>query len=186
MEMDEIKQKVLEDVDPPTRTEKRKVRRRNWAKTLLEFAGIIVIIFLLFQFVWGLSVVEGNSMYPTLHDGDLVIYYRLEKSLSKGDVVIIDRPNDETFVKRVAAVAGDTVNIEGGQLYVNGKETDSENILGETAAEGDLVEYPVTLDDGEIFVLGDNRVISEDSRMFGPVKTDDVNGRLLWYLGKVK
>lgn len=61
-------------------------------------------------------------MYPTLHDQDVVIYKRKNTEYRVGDVVAIKRPNGEEYVKRIVAVAGDTVNIQNGKIYVNGEE----------------------------------------------------------------
>ncbi|BDF35820.1 hypothetical protein CE91St62_38830 [Lachnospiraceae bacterium] len=184
-EIKQVKQKVLEDVDPPTKKKKKHMRRMSWLRTILEFAAIIVVICGLFQIVMGISYVEGQSMYPTLHDKDMVVYKRRQKTYVPGDIIAIERPNDEEFVKRVVAVAGDTVNIEGGRLYVNGKELEEPWALGETKAVKSGIVFPITVTDGEVFVLGDNRENSEDSRMFGPVKISDTKGRLVWYIGKL-
>ena len=69
----------------------------------------------------GISTVDGNSMYPTLHDKDIVIYNRRCKEYKAGDIVAIARPSGEDYVKRVIAVAGDMVNIQDGKVYVNGE-----------------------------------------------------------------
>lgn len=101
-------------------------------------------------------------------------------------VIVLKRPDGEEFVKRIVAVAGDTVNIQNGKVYVNGEEKKLDGPVGETKAsdEGD-VEYPVTVQDDQVFVLGDNREVSEDSRMFGAVSLDDVKGKIVWYMGKL-
>lgn len=65
----------------------------------------------------GISTVQGNSMYPTLHDQDVVIYKRKNTEYRVGDVVAIKRPNGEEYVKCIVAVAGDTVNIQNGKIY---------------------------------------------------------------------
>lgn len=183
LEISEIKQRVLEDVDLPTKRKKRRDRRRSWLRTILEFSCIIVVIFVVFRILIGMAPVEGDSMYPTLHDKDTVFYYRLTKTYLRGDVVAIEMPGDEMYVKRVLAVAGDTVNMEEGKLYINGKELKEPWVYGETnPIEGGQV-YPVTVKEGEIFVLGDNREISDDSRVFGAVQIEDTGGKLLWYAG---
>lgn len=186
MEMDEIKKRVLEDVDPSSRERVRRKRKRSALVTFLEFAAVVVVILLLFQFIWGIARVSGMSMYPTLHDRNLVLYDRVSSNYVSGDVVIIDRPGNETFVKRIVAVAGDTVNIEGGVLYVNGAEVDYNFTIGKTSSEGNSVAYPLLIQENEVFVLGDNRENSEDSRSFGPVSISDIKGRLLWYFGIVQ
>lgn len=184
MEIDEIKQKVLEDVDPESRRQKKKERRRYRALVTLEFVGLIAVIMLLFYMIMGISTVQGNSMYPTLHNGDRVIYNRRNADYKAGDVIVLKRPDGEEFVKRIVAVAGDTVNIQNGKLYVNGEEEKVEGAIGETkpADEGE-VTYPLTVEDNQVFVLGDNREVSEDSRSFGAVSLDDVKGKIALYLG---
>ena len=186
MEMNEIKQKVLEDVDPEIHRLKKKERRKYRALVTVEFVALIAGIMIVFYMLTGISTVQGNSMYPTLHSGDRVIYNRRTSDNKAGDVIVLKRPDGEEFVKRIVAVAGDTVNIQNGKVYVNGVEEKLDGPVGETKAseEGD-VEYPVTVQDNQVFVLGDNREVSEDSRMFGAVSLDDVKGKIVWYMGKL-
>lgn len=132
MEMNEIKQKVLEDVDSEIHRLKKKERRKYRALVTVEFAALIARIMIVFYILTGISTVQGNSMYPTLHSGDRVIYNRRTADYKAGDV-----------------------------------------------------KYPVTVQDDQVFVLGDNREVSEDSRMFGAVSLDDVKGKIVWYMGKL-
>ena len=163
--------------------QKVKKEAKSW---IMEFFLPILIVLLLNLFVVRLVVVSGDSMYPTLHSGDRVIYNRRTADYKAGDVIVLKRPDGEEFVKRIVAVAGDTVNIQNGKVYVNGEEEKLDGPVGETKAsdEGD-VEYPVTVQDDQVFVLGDNREVSEDSRMFGAVSLDDVKGKIVWYMGKL-
>lgn len=108
-------------------------------------------------------------MYPILHSGEKVVYNQRVSDYKAGDVIVLKRPDGEEFVKRIVAVAGDTVNIQNGKLYVNGAEEKQEGTLG----------------DDQIFVLGDNREVSDDSRAFGVVDMDDVKGRIVWYMGRL-
>ena len=183
MEMDEIKQKILQDVDPETIKKTKKIKRRGWIHLVLEIAAVLVAIVLILYICWGITTVSGSSMYPTLHNGDTVIYSRLGKHFEVGDVVLVERPNDEIFVKRIVAVAGDTVMIEEGKLFVNGKEVQTEQAIGETIRTGEEVTYPYTVPENHVFVIGDNRENSEDSRMFGAVDVSDITGRLVMYIG---
>ena len=185
MEIDEIKKKVLEDVDPQLRSQKKKEMRKARLVISLQFLALAAVILLVFYLMMGFSTVTGNSMYPTLHDKDIVAYFRLGKEYRPGDVIVLERPDGEEFVKRVVAVAGDTVNIQSGKVYVNGEEAKFKGTLGKTRRTGSSVEYPVVVEDKEVFVLGDNREISEDSREFGAVKNNDIKGRIIWYLGRL-
>jgi signal peptidase I len=183
MEMDEIKQKILQDVDPVTIKKNKKIKRRGWIHLALEIAAVLASIGLILYICWGFTTVSGSSMYPTLHNGDTVIYSRLGKHFEVGDVVLVERPNDEIFVKRIVAVAGDTVMIEDGKLFVNGKEIQTKQAIGDTIRTGTDISYPYVVPENQVFVIGDNRENSEDSRMFGAVDVDHIKGRIAMYIG---
>lgn len=185
MEIDAIKKKVLEDVDPRIKEIKRKEERRTRLITTVQFLALIILMLVVFYIMMGISTVDGDSMYPTLHDQDKVIYLRSVPEYKAGDIVVVNRPGGEEYVKRIVAVAGDTVNIQSGKLYVNGKETIFEEAMGETDWMSDDLEYPVLVGASEVFVVGDNREISEDSRIFGPVSIEDIAGKILYYMGRI-
>jgi signal peptidase I len=141
---------------------------------------------------WGLAVrervvqlyrVASSSMVPTLAAGEGVLvnkYAYEEGPVCRGDIVILKSPNAryQHHVKRVVALPGDTVEVRGGEIYVNGERAPSLDGLGE---EPDLpvIEAPlVKLPNGQCFVLGDNRRHSLDSRDYGPVPMVDVVGRV--------
>lgn len=185
MEIEAIKKKILEDVDPQLKRQKKREQRKNRIIVGLQFIVLIGLILFVFYLFMGMSTVKGSSMYPTLHDGDVAVYYRMHDQYVPGEVVVIERPGNKEFVKRIVAVAGDTVNIQSGKLYVNGEEKVFAGAIGDTVRVEDAIEYPVTMDDNEVFVLGDNREVSEDSREFGAVKTEDIKGKIIWYIGKL-
>ena len=145
---------------------------------LEEAVLVAVIVIALFTLVIGISRVSGNSMSPTLHDGQPVLYVRLEKNYVPGDIASVRMPDDEYLVKRIVAVEGDSVDIHDGVVYING--TALEDGFGYTEA-GSFNKYPVTLPEGHIFVLGDNREISVDSRAFGPISATQTRGRIVLY-----
>ena len=95
MEIDAIKKKVLEDVDPETRRKKKKEMRIQRLIVTLQFLGIAAVVILIFYILMGISTVDGNSMYPTLHDKDIVIYNRRCKEYKAGDIVAIARACEE-------------------------------------------------------------------------------------------
>lgn len=184
MDMETIKKKVLEDVDPQLRRKKAREMRLQRLVIGLQFLAIILVIGLVFHIIMGISTVNGQSMYPTLHDGDIVIYQRYNSEYRQGDIIAIKRPDGEEYVKRIVAVAGDTVNIQGGSVYVNGKKLELKTTLGETDAMSDEITYPLVVGDKEVFVLGDNREISKDSREIGTINLSDVKGKIIWYIGR--
>lgn len=183
MELDAIKKQILEDVDPRLREEKRREIRRAKMMTSIQFLALIIILLVVFYILMGVSTVNGDSMYPSLHDGNKVLYLRNSSRYEVGDVVVLHRPNGEEYVKRIVAVAGDTVNIQSGKLYVNGEERKFEDSIGETRWTEGEVTYPFRVQKAQVFVLGDNREVSEDSRAFGGVDIGSIAGRIVYYFG---
>jgi signal peptidase I len=124
--------------------------------------------------------VHADSMRPTLHSGDEIVIDRLSLVLRdphRGELVVANSPNGGLVVKRVAALGGDSIGIEDGVLVVNGKQQ-REGYVDYGSVDG-FYFGPVDVPKGEVFLLGDNRGNSEDSRDFGPVPEDEVVGRVL-------
>lgn len=129
-------------------------------------------------FVIQVSVVKGHSMEPCLHDGDRLVVDRVSYNLgdvSRGDVVVLRYPKNPSldFVKRVVAVPGDHVAMQGGVLLVNGQPADDYGCILDVQ---DLPECCVP--PAHVFVLGDNRPISCDSREFGLVPHELLKGKV--------
>lgn len=160
-------------------------KKQGWLRLLKELVVLVVIVFLIFKFVIGMSVVDGVSMYPTLKDGEVVVYTRIVPHCNRGDVVSVKMPSGDIYVKRVVATAGDEVDIHNGVLYVNGQSLDEEKVLGKTMPAEGNVTYPYTVEEGKVFVLGDNREASVDSRNFGAVLKSQVKGKIWYYFGKM-
>jgi signal peptidase I, bacterial type len=151
---------------------------------LIKLAIIIGLFVLLFIFIFGIYKVSDNSMSPNIKDGDLVTYYRLDKDFKAGDPIVI-RVNQKYQVRRVVAVAGDQVNMTKDGLEVNGspqKGLEIEGVTGETLPFKGKVLFPLTVPKNQVFILGDNREKSEDSRSYGPVKVTDISGKLMFDL----
>lgn len=123
------------------------------------------------------TAVSGHSMDPTLADGNRYMVLRLGTNpladVQRGDIVVVDRPDIGRIVKRVIALPGDTVQIFDNQVYVNGKAL-SEDYINEPMVTPDT--EPVLLEQGQYYVLGDNRNISADSRIFGTFTAEELWG----------
>ena len=175
----------------PTPESREECRTRRARSFLAEVAIICVLALVLAlltkQFVTQVYAISGRSMEPTLHDGEMVMIHKLSPSLielERGDLVIFRAPKDpnKDLIKRVVALPGDTVEICDNELFVNGELVTEEYILQDAyPRDEDKLTVPVD----QIYVLGDNRPQSQDSRQFGPVPLHSVRGEVflrLWPL----
>ena len=151
-------------------------KKQIWFHTVKWFIGLVIIFVLLFRFVLGLSVIIGNSMENTLFDKDNVLYFRIHGDLARGDLVAAHLPDGEYNAKRVIAIAGDVVDLHDGVLYINGRPEEGDYILTPTLPEEAAFNYPYTVEKDTVFLLGDNRAQSKDSRFYGSVGINQVTG----------
>ena len=151
-----------------------------WIGTIAAVAAILVV---LFGFVFPIVTVEGSSMAPTLEQGDRLLISGMFYTPADGDVIVTTDNNTlkKQLVKRVIATAGQTVEIqEDGTVLVDGTAIDESYLAEPNALAGDMT-YPVTVGDGEVFVMGDNRAHSLDSRdgAVGLIETSEIRGKVL-------
>lgn len=156
----------------------RQTRRLSlWVRDLVFSLSISIFII---TFLYQPVKVEGTSMLPRLEDQDRLFInkfaYHFEK-IERGDVVVFYYPRDpeKSYIKRVIALPGDDLRIEGGRVYVNGSllaEPYVPRRYRDTRSQEDMV-----IPAGEYFVMGDHRSISSDSRDFGPVPRDLIYGK---------
>lgn len=136
----------------------------DWLDSLIY---AILLILLIFTFFFRVVGVNGDSMNPTLQSGDWLTVSAITSEVKTGDIVVITQPNslNEPLIKRVIAKGGDTVNIDfiEGTVTVNGKILYEPYIAEKTEISGDYV-YPLEIPEGYLFVMGDNRNDSLDSR----------------------
>ncbi len=146
--------------------------KNSLSKTMVDLISIIatsiVAIMFVFTFVFRIVGVSGPSMMNTLKDGDWLVVSAFITEPERGDIVIVTQPNayHEPIVKRVIAVGGDTIDIdfETATVKVNG-EVINEPYLGSPTTNDEYAwQYPLTLKEGQVFVMGDNREHSSDSR----------------------
>jgi signal peptidase I len=150
-------------------------RRRN-APLVLGVAVVLALIALR-AFVAEPFRIPSESMAPTLEPGDQALVTKLGGAPARGDLVAFHAPRTgEVLLKRVVAVGGDSVGIEDGVLVVNGRKQ-REGYVADPDAIDSVYFGPVTVAKGSLFMLGDNRANSEDSREFGAVPADRVIGR---------
>ncbi|MDP2858257.1 MAG: signal peptidase I [Bacillota bacterium] len=134
--------------------------------------------------------VDGPSMEPTFHTGDMLIVNKFGYRFSapkRGDVIVFRYPRQpqKDYVKRVIAVAGETIEVRMGRLYVNGQLFEEGFTTKPSISSFPRTEVP----SGSVFVLGDNRSNSEDSRYFGAVPLGNIKGRAMvvyWPIPRVQ
>lgn len=168
---------------------KPKETNRRFARELIEWVESLVfataLVILLFIFCFRAITVAGSSMCNTLREGDKVIIQSLGYQPCRGDIVVMDWYIDygKPIVKRIIALGGDVVDIDfdRGVVTVNGQPLDEPYILNATLNRGD-VQFPLTVPAGKVFVMGDNRRVSLDSRFseIGCIDTRDILGRVFF------
>ena len=146
-------------------------------KEIIPYIVIVLVVVLIRTFIITPVRVDGDSMKNTLKNGDILLLYKLG-SINRLDIIVLDEEKDnEKIIKRVIGLPGETVAIKKGKIYIKDKVIDDEYAYGETS------DYDkVTLEDDEYFILGDNRLISKDSRYFGPIKKSEIKGKIVFRL----
>lgn len=149
----------------------------KFIKEAVPYIIIILVVVLIRVFIITPVRVDGSSMKNTLKDNDILLLYKLG-SIKRNDIVVLDESYDnEIIIKRIIGLPGETVAIKNGKIYINNKEYDDKFAYGETS------DYDkITLGDDEYFILGDNRIVSKDSRYFGPVKEKEIIGKAIFRL----
>ena len=150
-------------------------RRRRWPGVLAVAVALALVASVTGILPLRLMRVGSDSMSPTIMSGDLVLVERSGGAVERRDVVVVDHPETgDLLVKRAVAIGGDRLAIEDGVLVVNGEPVCEPGI---DPARLDGVWFgPVTVDAGEVFLLGDDRASSIDSRAFGTVPVGEVTG----------
>ncbi len=171
---------------------------RSGKRVVIEWVilvgGALLIAFLIKTFLFQAFWIPSESMLPTLEKGDRVLVNKLSYDLhdvNRGDIVVFENPNDNAgsvadLVKRVVGLPGDTVELVDGAVYVDGEPLDESYTQGASLSLGNIPgcegarEQPerCRVPAGTVFVMGDNRQQSEDSRKFGPIDESTIVGRV--------
>ncbi len=178
----ELNQSPEQRAAPPTTGSGFSLPRelKSWARDLFLALGLaMVIIIFLYQPV----KVEGTSMAPLLSDQERIFInkfvYRFEP-IERGDVVVFWYPLDrsKSFIKRVIGLPGEFIEVRQGRVLVNGKRLMEPYVPPQFADSGSY--GPITVPADEYFVMGDHRISSNDSRMFGPVENKYIYGKAVF------
>ncbi len=170
---------------------------------ILVIGGAILLAVIVKMVLLQAFYIPSASMYPTLQKGDRVLVNKISYKLhdvNRGDVVVFERPPSETatnipdLIKRVVGLPGEQIVIEGGRVYIDGQLLDEPYLpegVTTTAENAPLKcarEAPCVVPEGDVWVMGDNRNDSKDSRYFGPIDEDSIVGRafvVVWPLNRL-
>ena len=188
IEIPEKKKYSQEEIDAAT-----KAAKADMFKELFPYLVIIVVVVIIRTFIMTPVAVDGESMYPTLHDNDIMLLYKLRLKtvgINRFDIVVINT-DEGKLIKRVIGLPGDKIKYDinvdedgnsKGVLYING-EVVEENFIDEKAKANtckynniDICESETEVPNGEYYVMGDNRGNSKDSRIIGTIEKKQIKG----------
>ena len=146
----------------------------KWLKENIVFLIILTAIIIIRIFFFSPIRVNGTSMYPTLQDKEFMILNKisLKQGINRFDIVVVQDNNNKYIIKRVIGLPGESVMYKDNKLYINGKVVE-DNYSKTTTNDFDNV----VLGENEYFVMGDNRTVSKDSRIIGPVNIKNIKGK---------
>ena len=176
--VEDKKQDTVKDAPVKKKKRKKKTARDYMIELIIKVAVTAIVIIILLTLVIGIHVNHGNSSYPMIKDGDLVITYRIGEPV-EGDAVIY-RQDGQVRTGRIAACAGDVVEISGGCVKVNGYLISDGSVFD--TPEGDGITFPYTAPQHSVFILNDFREDLNDSRKAGATDLDDVEGKIIFVI----
>ena len=149
----------------------------KFIKELIPYVVIILVVVLFRTYIATPVRVDGDSMDPTLKNGQILILNKMDQEYERMDIVVFDYKKDR-LIKRVIGLPGETVEIKDNTLYINGEE------ISDYKEDVKTADYKlnVTIPEGYYFVLGDNRSVSADSRLIGLVSKEDLKGTICFRL----
>ena len=173
------------EITPEKEIQKKRRRaldKRDISSFFSKLIVLVLFVIILFYMVFRIIPVANDDMRPTLRARDLQLIYRLQSDLYSEDIVAYEA-NDITRTGRIIGRPNDTIEItEDNQVVVNGYQVYEPDIYYSTPAYDSEVTYPLQLGEDEYFILSDFREGAEDSRQFGPVKQDNIIGKVVMVL----
>ena len=141
-------------------------------KEILSYVIIIIVVILIRTYIATPVRVNGTSMVPSLEEKEILILNKMNKSFSREDIVVVSKKVEgSSIIKRIIGLPNEKIKCINGVIFINDEKYEDKYGFGTTT---DFDE--ITLKDDEYFVLGDNRVVSKDSRMLGPIKEKYIEG----------
>ncbi len=163
------------------------MNRKNIKNTIVDYSksiGVALIIGIFIRsFIFENTLVDGQSMMPTLNDKDRLVVSKIQynlnlKEFNQGDIVVLKAPDkDVLYIKRIIGLPGDILKIENGHVYVNEVMLKEDYLKEDTYTNTPNEGESIVIKDGYYFVLGDNRGASNDSRFLGSISEESLKGK---------
>lgn len=154
-------------------TEKKKDK---WFFPALIIA--VIVSFLCNMFLFQLAQVNGSSMYPTMENGNLLVVSKIadKDKYERGDIIVF-KENGNKLIKRLIGLPGETIQIINNDIYINGNKI--KDYVDVEMEDYGILNNKIELKDNEFFFMGDNRNNSSDCRVFGPIKKENIIGKIV-------
>jgi len=152
--------------------------QRDILSLLIKIAVIAGAVVGLFTFIFGVFQYSSPAMSPAVQSGDLILFNRFDTTYHAQDLIVLSYQG-EMQVRRVIATGGNTVDLVDERLIIDGAPQQESNIFFPTHRYDTEIDFPLTVPEGHVFVLGDYREGVTDSRTYGPVRVDDTQGKVI-------
>lgn len=173
----EASNEILSDISKNNKH--KSIMKDNIKMLIRKFIFIVLLFVLLFGFIFGFTRVNNISMSPSIVPGNLLLYYRLDKDYSIGDVVIFER-NNKKYILRVIALENQVITLNSDDEFLIDGELETHKTYFENSFPiGSKVKYPYRVPKGKVFVVGDYRNDSSDSRSFGAIDKSIIKGKVI-------
>ena len=145
---------------------------------IIKLFILTIILFILFYYVYGFSIVKSNNMYPYFKEGELIIYYKLNKKYNEDEVILTNKNE----IYRIIGKEYDIVDIKNNKVLINLNIEENKIYYDTLKCDSSNINYPYKIKQNEYFVLNDNRLNNNDSRCFGSINKSDIKGTIIFKL----
>jgi signal peptidase I len=169
----------MADVTSLVQKKKKQLLKENILMLVKKTVFLLVLFYVLFFHIFGFTRIPNESMSPNIAAGDLLLYYRLDKDYNAGDVVTFVK-DGKRYHLRVLATAGQMISLNTeGEFLVNGDLEAHQTYLKNVIPKKSKIHYPYVVEKGKVFVVGDYRSSTNDSRMFGAIDVKIIDGKVI-------
>lgn len=162
-------------------------QKGNKKKDIISYIIIILIVVIIRLYIITPVRVQGTSMDTTLKQGEILLLEKYDKNYERFDIVVIKEGN-ERIIKRIIGMPGESIKIIDGIIYINGEKIE-DKYASSVTNDFSLEKFELeTIPENTYFVLGDNRIVSKDSRILGPIKKENIQGKAsyrIWPFNKL-